>query len=441
MRKIAAVIQAGGLGTRMRSITQDKIPKPMIEMNGKPLLRWQIENIAKYGIKDFVIIIGHLGECIQQYFGNGESIGVNISYISENEPLGSAGALFYLKEYHADTFLLIYGDVMFDMDIDRWLNFHESKDAIITCVCHPNSHPHDSDLVKVDNDNRIVKFLWKKDKREDWYQNLGNAGLFIFEKKVLKLIEAPAKIDWEKNIVDRCVADRTVFAYRTTEYIKDTGTPERFYKAAEEQLAGSWEKRNLSNKQKCVFLDRDGTVNKLAGLVYKTDQLELEDCAAEAIKLLNGAGIMVIICTNQPVVARGMCEISDLETIHNKMETLLGQEGAYLDDIIFCPHHPDKGYPEENPLYKVECDCRKPKTGMLVSMADKYNIDLQESYFVGDTTVDVKTGINANMTTVLVKTGEAGNDGKYDVEADFVVDDLLAAAKLIVNGEVENGLQ
>lgn len=432
MSKITAVIQAGGLGTRMRELTQDLIPKPMLEMNGKPLLSWQIENLSRYGIKDFVLIVGHLGDKIKEYYRDGESLGVKIGYIEETEPLGSGGSLFYLRNYPSDIYLLIYGDVMFDVDISRWINFHKSKNSLITPACHPNSHPYDSDIVLNDSDSKITGFLWKKDKRDNWFPNMGNSGLFVFDKIVLEEISEPVKCDWEKDVIAKLVDQGKVYSYKTTEYIKDTGTPERFEKAKKEQLEGIWERRNLSKKQKCVFLDRDGTVNKYNGLINDLEQLDLECGAADAVKILNESGFLAIIVTNQPVVARGMCDEEDVRLIHWKLETLLGQEGAYLDDIIYCPHHPDKGYPEENPLYKIECSCRKPKIGMIKTMAEKYNIDLAASYMVGDTTVDIQTGINAGTKTILLHSGEGGTDGKYDVKPDYEASNLLDAVSMIM---------
>ena len=113
MKNYTAVIQAGGKGTRMRELTGDQIPKPMLMLNGKPMIQWQIENIARYGIREFVIIIGYLGEKITEYFGDGTGLGVRISYIKEEEPLGSAGALYFLKDrLGARDFLLVFGDVM-----------------------------------------------------------------------------------------------------------------------------------------------------------------------------------------------------------------------------------------------------------------------------------------------------------------------------------------
>ena len=118
--------------------------------------------------------------------------------------------------------------------------------------------------------------------------------------------------------------------------------------------------------------------------------------------------------------------------MHRKIETLLGQQGVYLDAILFCPHHPDKGFPEENPAYKIPCDCRKPAVGMLRECAIKFNIDLAASWFVGDTTVDVMTGINAGCKTALVQTGLAGSDHKFEVQPDLIACDLLNAVKKIL---------
>jgi len=191
--------------------------------------------------------------------------------------------------------------------------------------------------------------------------------------------------------------------------------------------------KNLSKPQKCVFLDRDGVLNKHIGLLYKPEQLELEQTAVAAMARLNTSQYLAVVITNQPVVARGLCEIEDVDEIQNKLQTLLGENHVYADDMFYCPHHPDKGYPEENPAYKIECGCRKPKTGMLMTAAVKYNIDLTNSWFIGDTTVDIKTGENAGARTVLVRTGEAGGDRKYDVTPDFTADDVLGAVEYILS--------
>ncbi len=435
--RYVAVIQAGGKGTRMKSLTRDRIPKPMIRLDGKPMFEWQIDSLKKYGITEFVIIIGHLGEKIEEYFRDGENMGVSISYIRENTPLGSAGALFYLKEMlpKDKNIIFIFGDVMFEIELERMISFHERKGAEATMLAHPNSHPYDSDLLDIDSDGVVQGIDSKGNKREYWYKNIVNAGIYILNHSIIDCIVELSNLDLEKDVLFPRMKTRMIYGYITPEYVKDAGTPERFKRVEKEKKEGLWEKKCLRNKQFCAFLDRDGTINILNGLVDKEEKLELERSAAEAIRILNEAGILAIVVTNQPVVARGRCSIEEVELIHNKLETLLGIQGVYLDDIIFCPHHPDKGFPEENPLYKIECNCRKPKTGMIDNMVLKYNIDIEHSYMVGDTTLDIQTGINAGVKTILVHTGEDGKDGKFEVRADFEAEDLFEAVKIIVTNE------
>ncbi len=436
--KYVAVIQAGGKGTRMISLTKDLIPKPMLELDGKPMLEWQIDSLSKYGINEFVIITGHLGEKIEEYFGDGHKKGISLSYIRETVPLGSAGALFYLKDIMPKDrdIILIFGDVMFEIDFDRMIAFHESKGAEATLLAHPNAHPFDSDLLDIDSEGVVRGIDSKNNQRDYWYKNIVNAGIYILDHGLIENINGPCKMDLEKDVLIPRMSGSKVYAYITPEYVKDAGTPERFMRVEEEKRKGVWDKKCLKNKQACAFLDRDGTINILNGLVDTEDKLELEPCAADAIRELNEAGILAIVVTNQPVVARGLCSIEDVDKIHRKLETLLGRQGVYLDNIIFCPHHPDKGYPEENPVYKIDCGCRKPRTGMIDAMIDRFNIDISKSYMIGDTTTDIQTGINAGIKTIILHTGEAGKDGKYGVKADFEADNLLDAVGLVIEREI-----
>lgn len=430
-----AVIMAGGKGTRLRSITNDEIPKPMAPIAGKPILQWQIECLRRSGVTDVLLIIGYLGEKIEAYFGSGADFGVRIDYFREEQPLGTAGALAEVADRLEEDFLLVFGDTIFDISIPRMMAFHREKQAEATLFVHPNSHPFDSDIVLRDETQRVCGFLSKHDTRMDWYDNCVNAGFYIVNKRLCGRIVRGEKTDLEKQVLWPLARQGgAVYAYLSPEYIKDVGTPERITAAAGELERGVVAARNLEKKQKCVFLDRDGTVNQYRGLISTPEQLELEPCAAEAIRLLNRSGYLAVVVTNQPVVARGMCSVEDVENIHRKLSTLLGQEGAYLDGIAFCPHHPDKGYPEENPAYKIPCRCRKPDIGMLTACAERFNIDLAQSWMVGDTTVDLQTGLNAGTHTALVLTGEAGRDGKYDVQPQRTGADLLDVVKQIIGG-------
>lgn len=429
-----AVIMAGGKGTRLASITKNEVPKPMVDILGKPLLERQVEVLKKNGITDIIFVIGFLGNVIRNHFEDGSSFGIHADYVEEKEPLGTAGAFFFVREKLKNKpFLLVFGDVLFDIDLERMFSFHKSKNAVATLFIHPNSHPFDSDLVETDNDGRIVRFDSKNSERIYWYRNTVNAGLYILNTEVLSLVSSPVKMDLEKEVLSNLIADgREVFGYRSPEYIKDVGTVERIEAAKRDIKNGFIEKRSLKNKQRCIFLDRDGTVNVYKGLISNPDDFELENNVSEAIRKINSSQYLCIVVTNQPVVARGLCTIEDVENIHRKMETLLGNQGAYLDDIFFCPHHPDKGYPEENPEYKIKCDCRKPSIGMIESAAAKYNIDLSESWIVGDTSIDIQTGVNAGTHTALVLTGEAGKDGKFNVQPEITEKTLLEAVEKIL---------
>ncbi len=434
-----AVIMAGGKGTRLAALTKDEIPKPMIPVAGKPLLQWQVERLKENGISEILMVTGHLGAKIREYFGDGSGFGVRIRYFEEETPLGTAGSFYYIRDMiEGDTFVMMSGDLFFDIDFGRMIRFHQEKQAAATLFVHPNGHPFDSDLVVLDGDGRVVEFDSKHNAPRDyWYDNCVNAGIFVFEKTICDRVPHPVKKNLENDIIKGMIEDGVpVYGYRSPEYVKDVGTVERVAQTLADIESGVIGGKCLREKQRCIFLDRDGTVNQYRGLVYKEEDFELEPCAAEAVRKINRSGWLGIVATNQPVVARGLCGIEDVERIHRKMATLLGQEGVYLDDVLFCPHHPDKGYPEENPAYKIPCECRKPKTGMIRTAAERYNIDLSRSWIVGDTTMDIQTGINAGLKTALVLTGEAGNDRKYDVKPDLVCSDLLEAVeKILSNGD------
>lgn len=440
IKDYTAVIQAGGKGTRMQELTGNKIPKPMLLLNGKPMLQWQIEAIKKYGIDQLIIIIGYLGNKIKEYFGDGNWLGVKIQYIEEKEPLGSAGAFFFLKPLlHTANFLIVFGDIMFDVDLERMEQFHEIHGSEATLLIHPNAHPFDSDLVIMNHENQVTGIDSKHNKRTYWYENCVNSGIYILSADILKNILTVQKLDLEQDVLLPLINHGKVYGYRTPEYVKDAGTPERFKKVSVEQQNGIWERKNLSVKQICVFLDRDGTINQYRGLISAENQFELEEGVGNAIRRLNEAGLLTIVVTNQPVVARGLCGIDDVQQIHRKMQVLLGKHGAYVDDIMFCPHHPDKGYPEENADYKITCNCRKPSIGMISNAAEKYNIDLSQSYIIGDSTVDIETGKRAGLQTILVLTGQAGKDGKYKVTADMTANTLGDAVNMIIENKKDKG--
>lgn len=416
------VIMAGGRGTRISSVATD-IPKPMIKIEGKPVLEHELECLRDQGFTDIILTVSHLGSIIMDYFGDGSGIspatgkpfGVHIEYYFEKEPLGNAGALFKIKDKLDSDFLLLNADAVFDVDFNRFVAFHNQHGGLVTLFTHPNSHPYDSGLIIADKKYSVEQWLAKEDDRPKYYRNRVNAGLHVINPLILDQsgIDAdkvgtlddngkPIKVDLDRQLLKPLAGTGKMFCYDSPEYVKDMGTPERYYSVCEDYKAGRVSGKNLKNKQKAIFLDRDGTINKYVGFLRDIDEFELLDGVADAIQEINASGYLAIVATNQPVIARGEVSFDELEMIHNKMETLLGQKGAYLDAIYFCPHHPHKGYEGERPELKFDCECRKPKPGMLLKAAQEFNIDLAQSWMIGDGENDIKAGMNAGCKTALI---------------------------------------
>ena len=411
------VIMAGGKGTRISYVAED-VPKPMIKIGNKPVLEYEIGCLESQGYTDIIITIGYLGNVIMDYFGDGSKnspvtgkpFGVNIEYYFEKEPLGNAGALFEIKEKLTGDFLLLNADIMFDIDFNRFTEFHKKSGGIATLFTHPNSHPYDSGLIVPAKNGSVAEWLSKEENRPEYYKNCVNAGLHVISPELLEVKPDTKKVDLDRQLLKPLAGTGKMFCYKSPEYVKDMGTPERFYSVCEDLKAGKIKSKNLKNKQKAVFLDRDGTINKYIGFLNNIDDFELIDGVAEAIRIINEAGYLTIVVTNQPVIARGELSMEELYKIHNKMETLLGNKGAYLDAVYFCPHHTEKGFSGEIPELKIKCGCRKPKPGMLLKATEDFNINLSESWMVGDSKTDVIAGEAAGCKTVLIGTEEFGQD-------------------------------
>ena len=429
------VIMAGGRGTRISQLFPD-IPKPLIRIDGVPVLEREIISLRDQGFTDLILTVSYKADQIIDYFGDGRKLGVKIKYFVENTPLGNAGALVKLRAAgNLDgDFLLLNADSIFDIDFNRLVDYHKKKDGLATLFTHPNSHPYDSGLIIGDKDGRVEQWLTKEDKRPQWYENRVNAGLHVLNASVLDglakdadrigMVDAATgntiKVDLDRQILKPLCGSDQMYCYDSPEYVKDMGTPERYEAVCKDFEKGTVLAKNLKNKQKAIFLDRDGTINKYVGFLRNIDDFELLPGVAEAIKKINASGYLAIVATNQPVLARGEVTFEQLDEIHNKMETLLGQEGAYLDAIYFCPHHQDKGFEGEVPELKIECNCRKPKPGMLLKSAEDFNIDLTSSWMIGDGKHDIGAGKNAGCHTALIGNEDYGQEMTVNSLLDFV---------------------
>ena len=304
---------------------------------------------------------------------------------------------------------------MFDIDFNRFVDFHRSKGALVSLFTHPKSHPYDSGLIVSDENGAVTSWLTKEDPRPEYYKNRVNAGLHVISPEALdrtgiQTVDPQHRVDLDRMILKPLCGTGRMFCYDSPEYVKDMGTPERFGQVSRDFANGVVREKNLKHRQKAIFLDRDGTINRYVGFLRDIGAFELLPGVAEAIRKINASGYLAIVVTNQPVIARGEVTVAQLESIHNKMETLLGQQGAYIDGLYYCPHHPHRGYAGEVPELKIECDCRKPKPGMILRAASDFNIDTGSSWMIGDGENDVRRGQAAGCRTALIGSDDHGQD-------------------------------
>ena len=413
----------------------EEIPKPMIPIAGKPIIEHQIELARRYGLTDILILTGYKAEVLETYFGDGASWDVNIEYHRESHPLGTAGAVKEVESELDDSFCVFYGDVLMDVYLPRLFEFHEKSGAVASIAVHPNDHPFDSDLVEVGENNQVIAIHNKPHDPNIPRRNLVSAALYVMEPSVLNCIESGKSSDFGRDIFhDLLSSGQKIAAYNSREYIKDVGTHTRLREVEADFLAGRPTCLNLKNPIGAVFLDRDGVLNYPVEPLRSSDQLHLYPGVGSAITQINRSDRLAVVVTNQPLIAKGFATESHIEEIHAKMEDLLSKSGACLDQIYYCPHHPEGGHDGERPELKINCLCRKPQTGMLERAKVDLNIDFSDSFIVGDRTVDIQTGINAGLGTVLVRTGSGGKDGLFECDSDFVFDELTSAVDFLSGG-------
>ena len=427
-----AVILAGGKGTRLKSISGD-LPKPMVHVLGKPLLQHIIEQCVSYGFFDIHLLVSYGADVIKGCFADGSEYGVSIKYHREEVPRGTAGALLDVLPELNDQFLVLYGDTYFDVELSVFWDFHTKRGGDASLFLHPNDHPHDSDLVEVNDDLRITA-IYGYPHDSKWRRNLVNAAIYIMERSAIVDVElSTERPDIAKELFPLMLErGKSLYGYISTEYLKDMGTPERLRGVELDINSGKVMSLKHSVKKKALFIDRDGVINREVDHLSDPDQFELLNDVGKAIRKVNRAAMLVVVVTNQSVIARGELSEDGLRVVHNKMESLLGEDGAYIDQIYYCPHHPQSGFLGEVKELKIECNCRKPKTGLFLQAANELNISMKDSWMIGDSTTDILAGERAGLSTILVKSGYGGKDDKWSVEPNFVADDLFSAVNLML---------
>jgi len=424
------VILCGGLGTRLGQYAGIFL-KPMALIGGRPVIEHQIDLARQAGVHDIVLITGHQADTIEAYFGDGSRFGVNVHSFREPRPLGTTGGIKAVQDRLTDDFLVLYGDVMMCFDIARLVRFHREHQALASLVVHANEHPYDSDLVELDDSARIVAFHAKPHPPSRYYANLVNAGAYLLSPGMLPHLEAGVKADFGRDIFPRLVPTRRLYGYNTPEYLKDIGIPERYDRVNADWASGKIQRMHLRNPRPAIYLDRDGVLNHHVNNLAHPDQFELLPGVARTIRRINQSEHLALVVTNQPAIAKGMTTFEQVVEVHRKLESLLGEQHAKLDAIAFCPHHPDRGFPGEIAELKGPCECRKPATGMICRLAEKYHVDLANSFLIGDSGRDLECAVAAGMTPIGVRTGLGCCD--MASEPPFLFDDLEEAVTFLLD--------
>lgn len=403
-----AIILCAGKGERLKPLTET-VPKPMVLINGKPILEYLILLCRAHGINEITINTSYLPKKIKEYFGNGEKWSVKIKYSFEPELLGTSGALNNFRDFLKDEqFFVIYGDAITEINLSEMLKFHKQKKGIATLALRskPKESKRDT-IILADENLKINKFIEKppKEDLEKYSQesNLVSSGIYLFESEILNLIPQGFS-DFAYDIFPRLIEQgEKIYGFMMDEYyFRELGNIEKYQKAKEEIESGKI-KLNFINKtitekkmNKAVFIDRDGVINES---IYEIDgqimapatleQVKILPKVKEGIKKMREMGFKIISITNQPGIALGYLSPEKLKEINNYLKKELE-----IDEIYYCPHHPSKGRIRE---FIKECDCRKPSPKLIKQASKDFSIDLSKSYIIGDSLIDIQTGQNAGL--------------------------------------------
>ena len=423
---LTAVIIAGGQGKRVRSIS-DK-PKCLFKYKKKFLLEIIYEKLIYNDIKDIILITGYKSHLIEKKIKKKLK---NIKLIKEPFPLGTAGCLKLILNNDKDI-LLIFGDLLFDINFKKVFEFHKKKKSDLTILVHPNAHPYDSDLVVKNSKSKLIKIIKKPHRTNLIYNNLVMMGIFLVDKKLLHLIknQKNKNLDFTKQfIVTLLKKKKNIFCYETREYCKDMGTPNRYYQTLKDYKVRKPLIFNSQKKVPAIFLDRDGVINKDSGPLIYSNPLDLYKDVILSLKLINKSNYLSVLITNQPHVAKGFITMKYLINSFKKLETKLGDNKIFLDKIYFCPHYPFSGFKGEKKKLKINCNCRKPKIGLLLKAKKDLNIDMKKSYFIGNSEVDYVTALKAGVKPIIVR------NKSFNIKGVLKKDNLLQAVKYVLKSK------
>lgn len=390
-----AMILCGGLGTRLGPLTA-ATPKPLLKVGSRPFLDVLLFELGRHGFKDVVLLASFQAEQVANYARDNpvaKRFGLTLSVVVENEPAGTGGGLYNARHLADETFLLMNGDSWIDMNLLAAAAAANRKPEAIAALALRHLEDPDRYGVVLVEDERIVSFAARP---SNTHRALISAGVYFFRREIFSYLSEKGSL--EADILPALCKSHVVAATVQRGYFIDIGVPAS-YKAAQSEI----------NRRLCrpaVFLDRDGVLNHDDGYVGQPERFRWIDGAREAVRALNEAGYFVFLVTNQAGVAHGYYPEAAVGALHGWIQADLRKHGAHLDDIRYCPFHPQG----KVDIYRRNSDWRKPASGMILDLCRSWNVDISKSHMIGDKLSDIEAGRGAGLTTHLF---EGGNLQKF----------------------------
>ena len=419
-KKINVVILAGGRGTRSAN---PNLPKILQEIYpGFTLLDQHLENLISINPSKVIFALSFGSEQIIQIISqkDSEMYPFEIIWEVESEPLGTASAVLSVKKHlESEDILIILGDTAINTDYKQYYSIWAESNTKLGIFCHPNLHPEDSDIFEMSNQRKVVNFWHKNESRAIQYPTRALTGSYFVKNFLLDESEG---IRGNSDLVDYLISTipslDDLLPINTSSYFADTGTPQRLEKVREDYRSGAFTRRGKSNLG-AILIDRDGClIPDISEGRKEISELDFENETIEEIRRANQLGIPIFLVTNQPAIAKGFLEVDDVERIQVESERILASHGAFIDDFMFCPHHPERGFQGEVTELKVSCSCRKPKSGMAVDLARWHGFSLIKSIVIGDSENDrgLAKAIGANFILGRHSQHEVGKALKQSIE-------------------------
>ena len=420
----ALVILVGGKGSRVSKLLNG-VSKPELNITkNKKIIDFQLEKVMKLDKKIF-FLSNYKFSSLNNFLKKKYKTKLKYKILEETNPLGTAGALINLDKNKFDNYIILFGDLVFNIDFTKFYKFHLKKKSDCTLLVHPNNHPFDSDSVELDENNKVVKFYSKKYKNKP---NICLSGIQIINKSCLKLIKKNTFQDFSKNFLPNLIRKKKkIYAYNTREYVKDAGTPERIIQIQQDIKTKKFINGSLEKSIPAIFLDKDGVINKLDKNKHYQSSKNIFPNVINALKKINDSKYLAVVISNQPAIAKGIITKKKLDKDFTSLSTMLGNKGVYLNRIYYCPHHPVKGFKSEITNLKIKCNCRKPNNGLFLKAIKDMNIDIKNSFMIGDQFSDYLAAKKTKLKFVGI------NLNFKDNEKITSKNNLLSAVNFILN--------